>query len=1029
MKLRTILIVVGLLLFMASGCSEEDLELSDAGEVDVVDEADTADTGPGEEESDRVAIDLDDYLTDAPDPGGTVRVYETTDASELIGGEAASGQVGDYILENDRVRFVVQQGDRAMGPCPWGGNIIDTEYRSESFGGDVFGELCLFLNADQTFKPESYEVLRDGSEGAGVLAVTGRTEILDFLNLSTMMNFLLPSLGDQFEMRPDALFDVRITKYFILRPGDLGVRVITRIRNDEDHRLSLLAAYLLTGGGEAAYFNPLSKMGGFGFEPLGLTSINPDSLPFLGLVGDDAATIYLPRPDEELSAHLPIAGSYLTIFNIVAVVLGRTDVLMTLLANRNQLADMPGLLHLEPEEIGEIEHWIYASDGSVSTAIDAIYDELGVATGTIEGVVEDLADHQVVGARVSAIDDQGRTMNQTLTDDQGAYSMRVPAGTYELRARLPGQATYAPATVEVVEGEAASAHTIIGRAGFLQVTVTTADGDPTPARVSLICIDDCPGKATSNEEDVTFHQLPADFAAIEWAGPQGEVRFPAHPGQYRLVVSRGMEWSVWPADTFETGGRLIEITADETTEVEAEIARVLDTSGALSADFHVHAISSMDSTTPEEDRVLSFLTEGVDVIVSTDHDHVADYGPAVDALGASDHIVTIVGTEITTSDLGHFNGFPVTRDPNSRDGGALDWGDGSDHALPPSEIFKWIREHPGDQVVQLNHPDVSFLALSDVLRGITYGDPAQMRVKAPDHDPETGDTGLWDDGFSAMELMNGPDMGRFWGVTRWWLTLIGRGQIQTGTAVTDTHVRYGKNLGGAPRSFVFVDDDKDHPTTFDQAHFVDAINRGEVIGTTGPYIEAVATNHSGQTARIGQTLETQGESVSIQLTLQMPEWITVDRVEMLMNVEEVITEPGDFDTSPIEPTETIDVELTEADLEVVATGDEVHRRYRKVVDLEIETDSDAYVVFLVHGSEDMSPVIPLTDITPFAFTNPIYLDADGGGYDNPHLLEMADTEPLSPEQLHFRTPQLEERPLTPEVLEEHIQRIDVHQCH
>ncbi len=1007
------LVVCSISILLAAGCTEEEEEVDHPEE-------------PGE----WVAIDLDRYMDDAPDPNGTVSIFQATDESQLIEGEGAKGQVGDYVLENERVRFVVEAGERTMSPCTWGGNIIDTEYRSDDFGGDVFGEVCLMLNGDQTFKPEEYEILHDGSDGAGVLAVTGRTEVLDFLNIGPMLDLVAPGLGGRFELRPDELFPLRITIYYILRPGDLGVRVVTRLRNDGDERLSLFAANLMIGGGDAGYFNPLSATGGFGFDRQIFENLNSRPLPFLALVGDDSATAYVPRPDDRLNADLPVAGGYITIFNIVAVALGHNDVLMTLLATEQQLSNRETAMHIEPGEVEELEHWIFASDGNLSTMIDVIYDELGVETGIVEGAVVGPDEVGLGGARVTAVDGSGRTMNQARTDEDGNYAMALPAGNYEIKARLPGRANLTPPVVPVdADAEVAVDDIVLDEAGEIVVQVRTPDGEPTPARVSLICIDDCPAKATTNEKDTVFDGLPDDFVTVEWAGVSGEVSFAAHPGEYELVVSRGMEWSLWPEGADELGGEVVEVLAGESTSVSAEIAQVLDSSGALSADFHVHAVPSMDSTTPKEDRVLTFLTEGVDVLVSSDHDVIADYGPAAEALGATDHMATIVGSEVTTSVLGHFNGFPLEHDPTSRVGGALDWGGGTGPALSPGEIYDWFESHPGEQVVQLNHPDISFMAYADVLRGKVYGDPDELRLRAPDYDPDTGDLGIWDDGFSAMEVMNGHGMDRVWGVMRWWLTLIGRGETKAGTAVTDTHTRYGDSLGSVPRSFVFVGDDADDPGDFDQDHFVQSVNSAEMIGTNGPFVEVTATNAHGDTAGLGHVLQTEGEAVTVQLRIQVPEWISVDTVELLKNLESVVTEPGEYNTDPIEPTERFEFELTEEHLQVVATGEMEHRRYEKTIEIEIETDVDSYLVFLVRGEEDMYPVVPWTDVEPFAFTNPIYLDVDGDGYSNPPLMELASSDSPSIDHLLYRPDHPDRRELTPAIIREHFENSKVEACH
>lgn len=975
--------------------TDEDEDVDDGAE-DVAD-TDDGDGDVGDAPEDQIALDLEPYMEGAPDPAGSVQVFEVSDEADLIDGASATSRVGDYVLENDLVRFVVEQDERNMNPCPWGGNIIDAEYRSDSFGGDILGEICLFLNADQTFKPESYEIVHDGSEGAAVLAVSGRTAILDYLNVEAMIAEMGESAANLFNLKPDDLLPLRITKYYVLRPGDQGVRVLTMLRNDGDELLHIVASHLMVSGADGAYFNPLSSLGGFGYENRGLADLNPDRLPFLALISEASGVAYMPAPDDDLDDDLPISGAYLTIFNVAASVLGRTDIVGTLLASESQLSNMEGIFHLEPGDVEMIEHWTYVTDGDLSTMVDVIYPQLGATTGVIDGAVVDGSGAPASGAKVTAVDTDGRTMNQAIADGGGAYDMRVPPGAYEVSARLGGDFTVTPSTVNVSADETAAADDIVTEAaGIIAVNVQTPSGDPVPARVTVICEGDCPQKMTSNEGDVTTDGLPEDWATVEWVGVSGELEFAVPEGDYRLVVSRGMEWSIWPEDTSDSGGAPVTVSAGETTPIDAEIAHVVDTSGALSGDFHVHTISSLDSTTPKEDRVYTFLTEGVDVLVSSDHDVIVDYGPAVESLQAGDHIVSLIGNEITTIDLGHFNGFPLTMDEQHRRGGAMDWAGGVDKALPPSDIFDWIREFPDEQVIQINHPDSSYMSFSDVLRGITYGDTSRMRVQTPDYDPDTGDTGLWSDDFSAMELMNGPNQERFYGVARWWLTLIGRGHTAAGTAVTDTHTRYGRSLGGVPRTFVYVDEDKDSASDFDVHHFVDAVNSQQVVGTNGPFVRVEATNAQGATAGLGGVLETTGETVTFEVTLEVPEWIDVDRIDMITNSEEVVTDPGEYNTDPIEPTESFDVELTAEHLEVVATGGTEHRRYRKVVEIDVETDDDAYVVFFIRGSAGMYPVLPDDDITPFAFTNPIYLDSDGDGYNQPPLAEMAQSDPPEP---------------------------------
>ncbi|MBA2664947.1 MAG: CehA/McbA family metallohydrolase [Bradymonadaceae bacterium] len=951
------------------------------------------DAGPRPLPGTPVDFDLGAFVADAPNPTGTVRLYQVTNASELLDGEGAAGGLGDFVLENDGARFLVQNDRRAMSPCPWGGNVIDAQYLGAPDTEDVLGEICLFLNADQTLKPERFEILHDGSEGYAVLAVTGRTELLDFLNLASMVAQVSPQLASQFRLRPDGLLPMTVTVYYVLRPGDDGVRVLTAMRNDGDSQLDIAVSHLIVSHGTGGYFNPLGSLGGFGYGDLGLANPNPDVLPFLMFQSEKSSFAYVPKPFDHLEADLPIAGGYLTIAGVAASVLGRTDIIQLLLTHPSRLPLLEGLHHLKAGDVSAAEHWIFAGDGALSTVLDTVYPLQGVDTGVLAGIVVDGEGLGVEGARVSATDAKNRTMNQALSGADGRYSMRAPVGDYTVSARLVGRPTLAPAAASVLNAQTTDVSAIVLELpATITVSVRTPDGQPTPARVSVLCEGPCPNKPTSREKEVNFHKLPADFALIEWIGVSGDHSFDLPAGTYRVVVSRGMEWSVWPYDALSAGGHLLTIAAGEAVSLEAEIARVLDTRGALSADFHVHAIASPDSSVANIDRILTFLVEGVDVVVSTDHDVITDFAPAVAAIGAQAEIVTVVGTEITTSDIGHFNGFPVVHDPDALRGGAFDWGNGAEPAVAPADLFAWVRAHDGEQVVQINHPNSSFLAQADVLRGLTYGDPVQMRVQAT-ADPDTGETGMWSDDFTAMELLNGHSTERFWGVGRWWFTLLGRGMHVTATAVTDTHNLYGSTMGGVPRTFVFVPEAHDTATSFDSPSFIAAINQGRAIGTNGPFFRLLATNSTEQTALIGDTLATNGEPVTVDVHIEVPEWMKVDRLDLFMNADGVVTAPGAYDASPVTPTQSFSIALGPDDLVEVATGTSVHRRYEKVVTVTLDTAVDAYAVFVLQGAQGptMFPVLPSRGVRPFAFSNPIYLDADGGGYNNPHLAALAQT--------------------------------------
>src|SRR4051812_45985975 len=61
--------------------------------------------------------------------GTGAHAAKITDAAQLIGGEMAHGQLGDFLIENDNIRAVVQDARRVLGPNPYGGTIIDADLK------------------------------------------------------------------------------------------------------------------------------------------------------------------------------------------------------------------------------------------------------------------------------------------------------------------------------------------------------------------------------------------------------------------------------------------------------------------------------------------------------------------------------------------------------------------------------------------------------------------------------------------------------------------------------------------------------------------------------------------------------------------------------------------------------------------------------------------------------------------------------------------------------------------------------------
>src|SRR5205823_5739724 len=107
-------------------------------------------------------------------------------------------------------------------------------------------------------------------------------------------------------------------------------------------------------------------------------------------------------------------------------------------------------------------------------------------------------------------------------------------------------------------------------------------------------------------------------------------------GSYDVYVSHGLEWS----RPSEIG---VLITSGSPTNKSYTIAHVVDTTGWISGDFHVHMLNSPDSPIPLKDRTLNGATDGLDVLVPTDHDFITDLSGYASSLGVTNVMATVPG--------------------------------------------------------------------------------------------------------------------------------------------------------------------------------------------------------------------------------------------------------------------------------------------------------------------------------------------------------------------------------------------------
>ncbi|MBW2385297.1 MAG: hypothetical protein JRG92_16820 [Deltaproteobacteria bacterium] len=757
------------------------------------------------------------------------------------------------------------------------------------------------LNVETVVNAQTATIINDGQNGLpAVLETCGPDDLLDFVNPSSQVIDLglgFPPAADDNDQ------DVYACTRYTLNVGDTYVQLDTEIFNDELTPLPMIVGDWMNAGGELdMYGRPNEGVGAALLAPLG-------ALAFTGYA-EGIDYHYTTTPSVGATNYVTISG--------VTVILHHTDMLTLLFTGLTDfIVPAGGSAHTV--------RYFGVGDGSSSNAVDLENAVKGNVTATIEGLVT-VGGVPAAGAHVSVgtLDDTGRIkelVTRLTTDEAGRFSgtavIANPVVNYGVVAGLSG-ALYENGALEPpvriialdVPDEVVSVDFLLPESGRIQVNVTDQAG-AVPARVTLVGFDPSPepiipgpsfpglgGGDLGLFNDVSdIH--PFGVAAVAYADAEGEVTFEVEPGDYQLYVSRGPEYSLFETPVTVTGG--------QTTAVVAQIARVLDTPGFVSGDFHVHGINSADSRVSHRRRVLGYAADGIDNLVMTDHHVHTDLGPTIAELGLSRFVGSTVGEEITTFDYGHYNAYPLRVDPSRPSKGSTDWAvaapPGQDFPNPdtgspsfnatPAELADLATQGANslpDSTIQVNHIGSHF----NPLQIDTGVDPIQDDLDATERlqrrlDPAAGN--LFHP-FPAMELWNGDSRGaqsefldQRIGI---WMNLLSAGYSTTAIADTDSHKFNSLRSAGAA-TWTAASPGADAPDTFDSAEVARSVTAGKAVGGQGLYVQARlrATDGSGDIADLtaaGKTSMTDASGhVTLEIDVQAPLWAEYDTIEIYAN--------------------------------------------------------------------------------------------------------------------------------------------------
>lgn len=579
------------------------------------------------------------------------------------------------------------------------------------------------------------------------------------------------------------------------------------------------------------------------------------------------------------------------------------------------------------ELVLEQEIWV-GERSDVAAVTDLLFPDAPVVTGTVD------AAPAVV--HVDRVD--GGPFTEVRLDEPGRFSMHLPAGRYVLRVVAPGGRSREKEIDVGPDG---------GRAGAFTLAAPSRVALPAGSPMRLVFVgidgtddpnfrDDLRGYRFRNDDGEPTPILPSE-RSIHLAGTKADpTSVTLRPGRYRVLATRGPEFSL------ETTTLEVAPGAKTTLEIDPP-RRVVETPGEVGSDFHIHSAPSLDNATPTSRQIASTVASGSEVLVSSEHDHVVDFAPRIREMGLGEDLPSVVGLEVTSEvssdvapmSIGHANVFPMPVQPLAYRRGAV-----ANEGRRWRDVIADLRALPGQRVIQLNHAETRD-GEPDKRAFFTHMGPAAAAFERDEPlDAAPNDvlierdskTSLRDLDFDAMELLNGSNMERYEVLREDWFALLRHGERIVGTANSDSH--FPSTPVATPRNYVRYDGEVVPASGFDEKRFVAAVREGRLYGTTGPIVDVELDG-----ARPGDTARTRSATLAIEV--RAADWIPVDEVRVYVSGA------------------------------LVATRN-VGRGRR--VEIPLEFEEDAFVTTEVWGepSEDYETVLP--GFTPFAFTNPIWVE-------------------------------------------------------
>lgn len=497
---RMSLLLVSLLL-MGSGCGDTP-QVEDTG-VDV----NAPDTVQDVEANDETTPDarLDDLLdannevqgddgtTDSTkdlvpyEDGATARVMESAD--ELMRGPVAASTVGDILISNKNVRFIVRTQEIGLY-SPFGGNVVDADLVREAGdeGHEKFMELFPMVGFGRALKPESIEIVDDGTySGRAVVRVTGFDHGLSIIDM----------------LIPTSPFNLRAVMDYVLEPDARELKVNLTVTNNAKYEQQVSVGTVVQLGKRFEKF--YSQCGALKSCLVGRSDIEW----LAGAAGD--VSIGFTAPADAFPK----------------VMLAEEDLLLTEL----------GAPTLKSGESVSVTAYLIVGSGDVDGVAARAWELRGreglrKVTGKITTgeSLTSMSDVRVTARKSGSTGNLG-WVTSARPDNDGNVVMHLPDGLHDLTVTAPG-AEDKVLQLSVAQNDLNQFQAETNKTGRLHVTVNDGEGKLLPAGILL-----------KNGLNVPT-AVNGEFMTVDG----GNKNYSVLPGDYTVMAMKGFEYTVMSAN-------------------------------------------------------------------------------------------------------------------------------------------------------------------------------------------------------------------------------------------------------------------------------------------------------------------------------------------------------------------------------------------------------------------------------------------------------------------------------------------------